>query len=131
MGSHINPTTHSLRSNTIIPSEAPSAQRLFNDIRKVILTTNDSTDLAFPNIPPSAGLQIATSFSEDPDIERAHPRISYNSVTQVLTARVMPSRILDCHQDWLFKELCYHMSSEGFLTAAEILELNIGTGTSG
>ncbi|OJD25289.1 hypothetical protein ACJ73_03345 [Blastomyces percursus] len=42
----------------------------------------------------------------------------------------MPTRIHDCHHDWLVKEL-YHMGTEGFLTATEIDELKIQTGTSG
>ncbi|KLJ09008.1 hypothetical protein EMPG_15570 [Blastomyces silverae] len=121
-------TTRSLRSNTNIPSEELSVQQLFNNIRKVILATKDNADLTFADISPAAGLQLATSFSEDPDIERALPRISYNSVTRVLTARVKPTRIHDCHHDWLVKEL-YHMGTEGFLTAAEIDELKIQTGT--
>ncbi|EGC41924.1 conserved hypothetical protein [Histoplasma capsulatum var. duboisii H88] len=128
MAGMINSTTRSLRSNTTMPPEELSSQELFNSIRRVILTTKDNVDLTFPNILPSSGLQLATSFSEDPDIERALPRISYNSVTRVLTARIMPTRIHDCHHDWLVKEL-YHMGTEGFLTAAEIDELKIQTGT--
>lgn len=73
MGSNTG-SMRSLRSKTTIPLEEPSAQKLFNDIRKVILNTNHPADLTFPNVPPSAGLQIATSFSEDSEIERALPR---------------------------------------------------------
>ncbi|KKZ68031.1 hypothetical protein EMCG_06241 [[Emmonsia] crescens] len=119
----------SLRSKTTIPLEEPSAQKLFNDIRKVILNTNHSADLTFRNVPPSAGLQIATSFSEDSEIERALPRISYNPLTQVLTARVMPTTVHDCHQEWLSNELL-DMVVARFLTIAERKELNLRVGTS-
>ncbi|PGH30864.1 hypothetical protein GX50_06365 [[Emmonsia] crescens] len=74
MGNTINSTTRSLQRNTAISSGEPSTHQLFNNIRKAILTTNDNVDLTFPNTPTSAGLQLATSFSEDPDIERALPR---------------------------------------------------------
>ncbi|PGH35562.1 hypothetical protein GX50_01543 [[Emmonsia] crescens] len=127
MGSNTG-SMRSLRSKTTIPLEEPSAQKLFNDIRKVILNTNHPADLTFPNVPPSAGLQIATSFSEDSEIERALPRISYNPLTQVLTARVMPTTIHDCHQEWLSNELL-DMVVAGFLTIAERKELNLRVGT--
>ncbi|KAM5447896.1 hypothetical protein MaudCBS49596_005691 [Microsporum audouinii] len=128
MGSTTGPM-RSLRSNTNIPPEEPSAQKLFNNIRKVILNTNHPADLTFQNIPPSTGFQIATSFSEDPEIERALPRISYNPLTQALTARVMPTVVHDCHQEWLSNELL-DMVVVGFLTVAERKELNLRVGTS-
>ncbi|OJD13249.1 hypothetical protein AJ78_06271 [Emergomyces pasteurianus Ep9510] len=99
MTGNINSTARSLRSNTNIPSEEPSVQQLCNNIRRAILTIKDNADLTFSNISPTAGLQLATSFSEDPDIERTLPRISYNSLTRVLTACIMPTRIHDCHHD--------------------------------
>ncbi|KAF3895011.1 hypothetical protein GTR04_4017 [Trichophyton interdigitale] len=127
MGSVTGPT-RSLRSNTNLPAEEPSAQKLFNNIRNEILNTNHSTDLTFQNISPSAGFQIATSFSEDPEIERALPRISYNPLTKVLTARVMPTTVHDCHQEWLSNELL-DMVMAGFLTEAERDELRLRVGT--
>ncbi|KAM5445004.1 hypothetical protein MferCBS31731_000461 [Microsporum ferrugineum] len=127
MGSTTGPM-RSLRSNTNIPPEEPSAQKLFNNVRKVILNTNHPADLTFQNIPPSTGFQIATSFSEDPEIERALPRISYNPLTQALTARVMPTVVHDCHQEWLSNELL-DMVVVGFLTVAERKELNLRVGT--
>ncbi|EFE41463.1 hypothetical protein TRV_03822 [Trichophyton verrucosum HKI 0517] len=127
--SSVTGPTRSLRSNTNLPAEEPSAQKLFNNIRNEILNTNHSTDLTFQNISPSAGFQIATSFSEDPEIERALPRISYNPLTKVLTARVMPTTVQDCHQEWLSNELL-DMVMAGFLTVAEREELRLRVGTS-
>ncbi|KAK2747704.1 hypothetical protein FQN55_004874 [Onygenales sp. PD_40] len=102
---------------------------LFNHIRKVILDQNRPADLSFPNIPSSAGLQLATSFSEDPEIEKTLPRISYNSLTQILTARVRPTNVHDCHQEWLDDEI-YLMTRAGFLTHLEKRSLRMRVGTS-
>ncbi|EER40036.1 conserved hypothetical protein [Histoplasma capsulatum H143] len=109
--------TPSLRSNTLLPDE-PTAQTLFNTIRRSILDTNHSINLAFQNIAPTSGPLIVTSLAEDPDIERSLPRLSYNSVTWVLTARIMPTHIYGCHQEWLCFELS-QMRMAGSLSLAE------------
>ncbi|EEP80896.1 predicted protein [Uncinocarpus reesii 1704] len=119
MGSITGPM-RSLRSYTNISLEELSAQ----NIRDVILNTNHPSDLTFQNITPSTGFRIATSFVEDPEIERAHPRISYNPLTQALTARVMPTLVDDCHQEWLSNELL-DMVLAGFMTVAERKELKL------
>ncbi|KAK2807283.1 hypothetical protein FQN50_005436 [Emmonsiellopsis sp. PD_5] len=100
----------------------------FNDIKRTILSTDHSVDLEFPNIPPDEGHLLARSFCEDPDIERAHPRISFNSQTLLLTARIKPIDVHDCGQEWLEKEL-RDMLQEGFITSAERNELKIRVGT--
>ncbi|OAX79102.1 hypothetical protein ACJ72_06584 [Emergomyces africanus] len=117
-----------LRSNTLLPAQAATPQQLFNSIRKTILDTSESTDLSYESIPPPVGLQLATSFCEDPEIERAHPRISYNSHTQTLTVRIMPTRIHDAHQPWLDDEML-NMVSSGFLSVPEkhFLKRLVGT----
>ncbi|OJD17990.1 hypothetical protein AJ78_01947 [Emergomyces pasteurianus Ep9510] len=119
--------TRSLRSNTSL-SEEPSAQKLFNTIRKTILGTNHSIDLTFQNITPVSGSLIVASLAEDPKIERALPRLSYNSVTRVLTARIMPTHVHDCHQEWLCFELG-QMRMDGFLspTEARLIKFRVGT----
>ncbi|QSS48797.1 hypothetical protein I7I53_08913 [Histoplasma capsulatum var. duboisii H88] len=119
--------TRSLRSNTLLPDE-PTAQTLFNTIRRSILDTNHSINLAFQNIAPTSGPLIVTSLAEDPDIERSLPRLSYNSVTWVLTARIMPTHIYGCHQEWLCFELS-QMRMAGFLSLAEarLIKLRVGT----
>jgi hypothetical protein len=73
MGS-IGNMPRSLRSNNPIPPPPPSAQSLFNNIRKEILNTHHSVDLEFPDIPPDIGLLLTRSLDEDAEIERALPR---------------------------------------------------------
>ncbi|EDN05089.1 predicted protein [Histoplasma mississippiense (nom. inval.)] len=121
--------TRSLRSNTLL-SDEPTAQKLFNTIRKSILDTNHSIDLTFQNIAPTSGSLIVASLAEDPDIERSLPRLSYNSVTRVLTARIMPTHVHDCHQEWLCFELG-QMRMAGFLSPAEARLIKFRVGTSG
>ncbi|OAX78619.1 hypothetical protein ACJ72_07069 [Emergomyces africanus] len=119
--------TRSLRSNTSL-SEEPTAQRLFNTIRNSILDTKHSIDLTFQNIASASGSLVVASLAEDPDIERALPRLSYNSVTRVLTARIMPTHVHDCHQEWLCSELG-QMRMGGFLSPAEakLIKFRVGT----
>ena len=63
-----------LTSNAPYPPSEPSAQKLFDTIRKTILDTAQSVDLSFEKISPGDGFQVATSLSVDPDVERALPR---------------------------------------------------------
>ncbi|PGG94948.1 hypothetical protein AJ79_10348 [Helicocarpus griseus UAMH5409] len=78
--------------------------------------------------PPATGLQLACSFCEDPEIESLRPRISYNSRTQILTARIKPTHILDSHQPWLDSEML-KMVTSGFLNDPERDHLNRLVGT--
>ncbi|OJD11519.1 hypothetical protein AJ78_07733 [Emergomyces pasteurianus Ep9510] len=140
MSSSIWPTSE-LRSNPPLPTSALSPQELFNSIKKTILDSSESADLSYESIPPPAGLQLATSFREDPDIEGALPRsvfaftttissnfVSYNSHTQTLTVRVKPTRVHDAHQPWLDHEML-DMVVSGFLSVAEkkFLKRLVGT----
>ncbi|EEH02920.1 predicted protein [Histoplasma capsulatum G186AR] len=125
------PTTRSLRSNTTIRGAFRST--IVQQNSKQNLRTSGQYGLGLSGYPPfSAGLQIATSFSKDPDIERALlrvPRFRTNSVTGVLTARVKPNRVHDCHHDRAVRDL-YRMGSTGFLVAAEMDDLKVQAGTS-
>jgi hypothetical protein len=119
---------------------------LLNSIKGTILSTTESCDLYFENISPAAGFHITSSFREDPDIENALPRyvihnnlhrgganiefrVSYNSYTRTLKARVHPTFILDSHQGWFHIEMLYMLVS-GFLTDAEHDRLCFEVGTS-
>ncbi|KAN0071895.1 hypothetical protein V8E54_009624 [Elaphomyces granulatus] len=112
---------------------------LLNSIKETILSTTESCDLYFENIPPTAGFHITSSFREDPEIESAlpryvihsnlHRRVSYNSYTRTLKARVHPTFILDSHQGWFHNEIL-HMFVSGFLTGAEHDQLCFEVGTS-
>lgn len=71
--------TRELRSNAPFPAPLPalalaaSPQKLFNSVRKTILGSSESADLGYELISPSTGLQLATKFCEDSEIERTHP----------------------------------------------------------
>jgi hypothetical protein len=62
---------------------------LLNSIKEAILTTTESCDLYFENIPPAAGFNITSSFREDPDIEAALPRyVIHSNVHQGVDLRL-------------------------------------------
>ncbi|EEQ31117.1 conserved hypothetical protein [Microsporum canis CBS 113480] len=99
------PLTRLLRSNAPLLPSTPTPQKLFNTIRQAILEASEFIDLSFENISAESGLQVTDSLGEDADIENACPRINYNSYTQTLDIRIMPTLIHDAHQPWIVKEM--------------------------
>ncbi|KAM5495199.1 hypothetical protein McaMca56_005824 [Microsporum canis] len=113
------PLTRLLRSNAPLLPSTPTPQKLFNTIRQAILEASEFIDLSFENISAESGLQVTDSLGEDADIENACPRINYNSYTQTLDIRIMPTLIHDAHQPWIVKEMS-RMVLTGFLTQQEL-----------
>jgi hypothetical protein len=52
----------------------PSAQQLFNQIRRWIIEHRESQSLNFENVEPEAGSLIVDSLNEDGEVERLKPR---------------------------------------------------------
>ncbi|EEQ32213.1 hypothetical protein McanCB56680_006084 [Microsporum canis] len=107
-----------LRNSAPLPPSILSPQKLFNTIRKAILGSREHNELMFENIPTETGLLVTNSLIKDPDIENACPRINYNSLTQTIDIRIMPTFVHDAHQRWIVNEIS-RMVSSGFLTQAE------------
>ncbi|OAL67057.1 hypothetical protein A7C99_1472 [Trichophyton rubrum] len=107
------PSGRLLRGQGPPPTPTPTPQKLFNIVRQKILDAYEFQDLSFQNISDATGELVITSLSEDQDVENACPRINYNSYTQTLDIRVMPTFIHDAHQSWLVMEMS-RMVSTGF-----------------
>ncbi|OJD19336.1 hypothetical protein AJ78_00698 [Emergomyces pasteurianus Ep9510] len=112
------------------PPEAPnfSAQQLFLNVKRAIIEATESQDLEFENVDPHSGAFIARSLCENPEVERHRPRVHYNSVTQVLWIRIMPTALHDCQQLWLKNEM-RPMLTGGFLNEDEYDHLGVWVGT--
>lgn len=143
----------SLMSTRLQDTQEISAQTLFNRIRKRVLETKHSAELTFANISPSSGDLVSASLNEDPDIESARHRyvytrssrgdivlyhsgivksklrICYNSVQQVITARVMPTPVDGCHVEWLSQEMM-RMARSNFLSPDEEAVVSISAASS-
>jgi len=52
----------------------PSAQQLFNEIRRRIIAERESQYLTFENVDPEAGSLIVDSLNEDGVVESLRPR---------------------------------------------------------
>lgn len=143
-------------SNQHTSEDKPSAQKLLNTINRDIQKAEEPIFLTYNDIDPSAGSLIIESLDQTGAIENILPRyvvnevstptllcclsipanheyflkrLSYNSLTQTLTANVLPTFIHDCHQRWLTKEFT-RMVTSGFLTASEHKRIDLTTGTS-
>jgi len=125
-----NQGTRELRSGIRELKEAhtPSAQKLFYDIKDIIVHAAESQELVYEDIEPDHGVLLVHSLNEDKDVERAHSRINYNSESRVFRVRIMPTDVHDCHQDWVGNELD-SMLIQGFLTVPEkrLLCTRVGT----
>ncbi|KAJ9328729.1 hypothetical protein DTO027B5_1354 [Paecilomyces variotii] len=119
---------HNLRSNT--PPSAPplTAQRLFLEIYDAIINARDSKELIYENIPREIGSLVADSLADEPLVERAFPRIQFNSARGVLRVHIMPTPIHNVYLQWMKNEL-FRMAMAQFLTFDEFeyLELNVAT----
>ncbi|KMQ44419.1 hypothetical protein HL42_4923 [Trichophyton rubrum] len=122
------PSGRLLRGQGPPPTPTPTPQKLFNIVRQKILDAYEFQDLSFQNISDATGELVITSLSEDQDVENACPRINYNSYTQTLDIRVMPTFIHDAHQSWLVMEMS-RMVSTGFVTQAEFDSVSFLVGT--
>ncbi|EGD99849.1 hypothetical protein TESG_07187 [Trichophyton tonsurans CBS 112818] len=122
------PSGRLLRSQAPPPTPTSTPQKLFNIIRQEILNAHEFKDLSFQNISATTGELVTTSLSEDQDVENACPRISYNSYTQTLDIRVMPTFIHDVHQSWLVMEMP-RMVLTGFVTQEEFDSVSFLVGT--
>ena len=58
----------------------PSAQQLFNQIRRWIIEHRESQSLTFENVEPEAGSLIVDSLNEDGEVERLRPRYYLSTV---------------------------------------------------
>ncbi|EFQ99778.1 hypothetical protein MGYG_02791 [Nannizzia gypsea CBS 118893] len=123
------PPARLLRSNAPPSTLTPTPQQLFNTVRRAILESHKFNDLSFENISADCGQLVTTSLSEDPDVENACPRISYNSHTKTLDIRVMPTLTHDIHQPWIVMEMS-RMVSTGFVTQQESDSVRFLVGTS-
>lgn len=60
-----------LRSNSPeVPP--PPAQRLFNEIRQIILTATGYQEPIYENVDPDVGSEVAYLLDRDPEVEQAH-----------------------------------------------------------
>jgi hypothetical protein len=66
------------------PPKKPSAQHLFNQIRRIIITDRKRQCLTFENVDPEAGSLIVDSLNEDGVVESLRPRY-YHSLRLHLT----------------------------------------------
>ncbi|KAJ9215657.1 hypothetical protein DTO166G4_2763 [Paecilomyces variotii] len=105
-----------------------SAQSWFYRIKGDIRAATESVELRYENISVDKGALLVDSLSQDPDIERYHPRFSYNSFVRVLNILVMPTEVHDAHQDWIDEEIKAMFVSR-FLDNAELFALKFRVGT--
>ncbi|KKZ59940.1 hypothetical protein EMCG_05231 [[Emmonsia] crescens] len=119
---------YDLRSKGPNISPKLTAQQLFITTRRAIIEATDSKELVFENIDSTTGFDVVRSLNACGEVERALPRIHYNSRTETLRIRIMPTHICDTHQEWISNEMA-DMQASGFLTLAErkYLRLRVGT----
>ncbi|RHZ65828.1 uncharacterized protein CDV56_107388 [Aspergillus thermomutatus] len=82
-------------------TEFRTPQHMYTNIRKEILQTNSSAEIAYYSVPPDWGTLIVDSIENHEDTERSNASINYNSVTGTLLIRIMPTRVHECHTNWM------------------------------
>ncbi|KKZ61878.1 hypothetical protein EMCG_03668 [[Emmonsia] crescens] len=119
---------YELRSQSSSKTSKLSTQQLFLKVKHAIIEATESQNLEYEDVDPQSGIVISRSLSETPEIERILPRVNFNSVTQVLRIKIMPTELHDCHQLWMKNEM-RHMLTDGFLNEAELdyLDMRVGT----
>ncbi|KAL2215619.1 hypothetical protein M432DRAFT_634610 [Thermoascus aurantiacus ATCC 26904] len=89
------PPVREQRSSSQREGQPLSSQQLFNNICRAVVEADDFQESIYRNISPSTGFLVASLLETDPRVERARPRVHYNSATQILRVRIMPTEILD------------------------------------
>jgi hypothetical protein len=82
-------------------TEFRTPQQMFSDIRKKILNTNHSAEITYSSVPPDWGTLIVDSIDSHEDTERSNAKINYNTVTQTVRIRIMPTLLHECHGNWM------------------------------
>ncbi|KAJ9229178.1 hypothetical protein DTO169E5_8956 [Paecilomyces variotii] len=100
------------------PSEsAHTAQQLFYEVKRRILSTNGPGYFQYNVSDPSIGLLVSKSLDSDGEIERRSVHLSYNSVTRILSIKT-PIAFQNSHIAWAVREFALSLSS-GFFTLQE------------
>ncbi|KAJ9251111.1 hypothetical protein DTO207G8_5664 [Paecilomyces variotii] len=78
---------HDLRSEANPSESSHTAQQLFYEVKRRILSTNGPGYFPYNVSDPSIGLLVSKSLDSDGEIERRSVHLSYNSVTRILSIK--------------------------------------------
>jgi hypothetical protein len=66
--------THITRRSTTKEKQKPSAQQLYNEIRREIIEANNHRFLSYEGVEPDIGSLVTESLDQDKAVEAAAPR---------------------------------------------------------
>ncbi|RWQ99528.1 hypothetical protein C8Q69DRAFT_28530 [Paecilomyces variotii] len=108
---------HYLRSEANPSESTHTAQQLFYEVKRRILTSNGPGYFQYNVSDPSIGLLLSKSLDSNGEIERRSVHISYNSFTRILSIKT-PIAFQNSHIAWAVREFALSLSS-GFFTLQE------------
>ncbi|GKZ23112.1 hypothetical protein AbraIFM66951_000018 [Aspergillus brasiliensis] len=108
--------------NNIEPHSSPATpQQLFQLIKRRILEAKGSGYVEYQQIPPETGQSVARRLTEDGDIERANPTLSYNTLDRVFSVTIS-SATHGSACPWVSTEMI-HSGRQGLFTMEEDKDL--------
>ena len=119
---------HTSRSSqSSVPPSTPTLYQLFLQLRARITAQQEPGSFHLEGISPEVGYTVAKNLSEDGDVERVSPQITYNPSVQRFSV-TMPTHYHNAIATWVRQEQ-EEARARGFFTRVESRDMQFMVGS--